>query len=66
MSLIELLALYDNWNGTFVINNKECDLFARVRFEKINEWLHEYKTVACKEVLAFGFYDNELCIRVDI
>ena len=64
--LRNLLDLYDNWNGTLVINDRNCDRYATVNFANLNEWLHEHRTVANAKVMAFGFYDGELCVRVDI
>jgi hypothetical protein len=66
VTLMKLLSLYDNWNGNLIINNAKCDLYACVRFEKLDIWLNEYKEVMNAEVMAFGFYDNELCVRVNI
>lgn len=66
MKLLELLEAYDNWNGNLVINDAKCNLFARIRFEKLDIWLNEYKRVMLAEVMSFGFYDNEFCVRVKI
>ena len=64
MKLAEFLALYDNWNGTLVINDKNCNHYATVRLVYITKWLNEHKSIANAEVMAFGFYDNELCVRI--
>lgn len=63
MKLADFLDLYDNWNGNLVINDRNCNLYARVRFDRINNG--NYDSVLKTEVMAFGFYDGELCVRVN-
>ena len=65
ISLRDLVVLYDNWNGNLVVNDKNCDLYARVQLNNVTKWLNEHKTVAEAKVMAFGFYDGELCVRVN-
>lgn len=60
MKLWKFLDLYDNWNGTVVINNNNLVEIARGTGREI---YHNPK-VSDLPVLSFGFYDNELCIRV--
>jgi hypothetical protein len=60
MKLREFLNLYDNWNGTVVINDDNLNPVVKG---------DPYVVLLCgnlyeKEVAAFGFYDNELCVRV--
>ncbi len=66
ITLRDLVDLYDNWNGNLVVNDKNCDLYARVQFVNVTKWFNEHKTVAEAKVMAFGFYDRELCVRVII
>lgn len=57
---------YDNLNGQLVINDNNLNLYASVNLSDISRWLREHSTIAKKQVKSFGFYDNELCIRLDI
>jgi len=60
MKCREFLNMYDNWNGFVCINDDNLNLIIR---DKPSAAL-SYKNVFEMEVVAFGFYDNELCIRV--
>lgn len=67
MKLAEFLDLYDNWNGILVVNDRDCERFATVNLSHVDKWLSGNGVGAANaEVMAFGFYDNELCVRVDI
>lgn len=67
MKLAKFLDLYDNWNGTLVINDRDCERFATVDFKNVDRWLNGNGVgIANAEVMAFGFYDNDLCVRIDI
>ena len=60
MKLRDFVNLYDNWNGILVVNDDNLDQIVKGKVEVAlsQENVHE------KEVVAFGFYDNELCVRV--
>ena len=61
MKFKKFLELYDNWNGITTVNDNNSKLIVRDSTLTIFETrkdLHE------KEVVAFGFYDNELFVRV--
>lgn len=60
MRLKEFLEMYDNWNGDVVINDDELNPIIRGRPSYILFW----GNVDEKEVIAFGFYDGELAVRV--
>ena len=60
MKLRDFVNLYDNWNGILVVNNDNLDPIVK---GKVKVAL-SYENVHEKEVVAFGFYDNELCVRV--
>ena len=60
MECREFLEMYDNWNGIVCINDDNLDLIIKGQPAAVLS----YKNVFEKEVVAFGFYDNELCIRV--
>ena len=60
MKLREFLGLYDNWNGTVCVNDDDLNLV--VKGDPYVVLSHE--NVYEMEVASFGFYDNELCVRV--
>lgn len=60
MKLRDFVNLYDNWNGILVVND---DNLAPIVKGEVEVAL-SYGNVNEKEVVAFGFYDNELCVRV--
>lgn len=73
MTLKKFLDLFDNWNVNIFIKNDELDYITemkiadlmangRFQFKGMNE---ELMRMLDSEVLAFGFYDGELCVRVD-
>ena len=66
LTLREFLTMYDDWNGYTVINGKNNNLYARIKTDKLllSENYNYNNILDCK-VIAFGFYDNELCIRID-
>ena len=66
MKLKDFLDLYDNWNSILVVNDNNLDRYATVDLRNASEWLVEHTTVANANVVAFGFYDGELGVRVDI
>ena len=59
MKLCDFLNLYDNWNGVLVINDDNLDCLYYGNF-----WNAKISDFENREVVAFGFYDNELCVRV--
>lgn len=71
MKLRDFLELYDNWNGTTKINddNLETIVIGNTAgiFDGLSGFLrhgYSYSQLWNKKVVAFEFYDNELCIRV--
>lgn len=60
------LDMYDDWNGTTKVNddNLNCIVKARTMDIGFNDTDTDYSYLYDKEVVAFGFYDGELCIRV--
>lgn len=60
MKCREFLNIYDNWNGIVCINDNNLDLIIKGKPDVVLS----YKNVFEMEVVAFGFYDNELCVRV--
>ena len=66
MNLKKFMDLYDDWNGNTVINDNELKILYKGSISKLilcggkakeENWLN-------KEVVSFGFYDNELCVRI--
>ena len=60
MKLREFLNMYDNWNGIVCVNDNNIDLIVKGKPDIVLS----YKDTYTKEVVSFGFYDNELCVRV--
>lgn len=60
MRLEEFLEMYDNWNDGIVINDDElCPII-----KGPPSYILSCGNIGGKEVVAFGFYDNKLCVRV--
>ena len=70
MKFKEFMELYDNWNGTTKINNNNLETIVIDRTINIMECIptlngiKNYDKLFEMEVVAFGFYDNEFCVRV--
>lgn len=60
MRLEEFLEMYDNWNNNVVINDDELNLIIKGP----PSYILSYGNVGGKRVVAFGFCDGELCVRV--
>ena len=60
MKLRELLDMYDNWNGITVINDDNLEPIVK---EETSVIAKDEIFMGC-EVVAFGFYDNEFCVRI--
>lgn len=60
MKLRDFVELYDNWDGILVVNDDNLEPIVKGEVEVALS----YGNVCEKEVIAFGFYDNELCVRV--
>ena len=60
MKCREFLDMYDNWNGIVCINDDNLNIIVKDKPDIVLSYKDTYE----KEVVAFGFYDNELCIRV--
>ena len=62
MNLKEFMDLYDDWNGNTVINDNELKTIYKGNTEKLVQ--HGGKDWLNKEVVSFGYYENQLCVRV--
>ena len=60
MKLRELLDMYDNWNGITVINDDNPEPIVK---EETSVIVEDERFTNC-EVVAFGVYDNEFCVRI--
>lgn len=60
MTIKELLDMYDNWNGVTKINDCNSNCMAKDRTLIIAE----NDELTAKEVVSFGVYDDEFCIRI--
>ncbi len=69
MKLKTLLSLYDNGNTPIVINDKNLNMIEKVCFATTpnwSRWLTDHREILNANVMAFGFYDAELCVRINI
>lgn len=71
MKLKDFLDMYDNWNSKTKINDDTLEtIIVGSTLDIINGHCafcksgYSYRKLWNKEVVAFGFYENELCIRV--
>lgn len=60
MNFKDFIDLYDNWNGVTVVNDDRlsCRLINNTALVAEDDSLWDM------EVVSFGFYDNQLCVRV--
>ena len=60
MNFKDFIDLYDNWNGVTVVNDDKlsCRLINNTALVAEDDSLWDM------EVVSFGFYDDQLCIRV--
>ena len=61
MTVNELLEYFDNWNMNIVINNSKLNCIYK---NNISNFWDERNSLLSSEVDSFGFYDNELCVRI--
>lgn len=63
MKFKDFIDMYDNWNGLTVVNDDDLKMLVRDRTFLVAE-NEDYMDLWNMEVISFGFYDNELCVRV--
>ena len=65
MKVVELMRLFDNWNKFLIIRDDDLNhiLDGKKVFE-VYDKMEKYKDILNKEVVSFGFYDDDFCIRV--
>lgn len=70
MKLKQLMDLYDNWNGITCINDNDLNNIVRGRTLRIMDHKsplrrgYSYHTLFNMEVVSFGYYNDEFCVRV--
>lgn len=70
MKFEQFMKMYDNWNGTTKVNDDNCNSIVIGRTLDIMECIpmlnrvENYRKLFEMEVVSFGFYDNEFCVRV--
>ena len=73
MNFKQFMDIYDNWNGITKVNDDTLEVVVKGNTVDIMECLvpfrertivEDYSELFDMEVVAFGFYDNELCVRV--
>ena len=73
MTFKQFMEMYDNCNGTTKVNDDSLDTIVYGKTIDIMECVEpihelsevkEYDVLFAMKVVAFGFYDDELCVRV--
>lgn len=73
MTFKQFMEMYDNWNGNTKVNDDSLNTIvcgATIDIMECIEPIHElskvknYGALFAMEVVSFGFYDDELCVRV--
>lgn len=61
MTFKNFMDLYDNWNETLVVNDNNLNPIVK---GNVLDIMDSEQYLFKKEVIAFGFYDNELTVRI--
>lgn len=65
MRVIELMCLFDNWNKFLVISDDNLNhILDGEKVFEVYDKREKYKDILNREVVSFGFYDDDFCIRV--
>lgn len=73
MCFKQLMDMYDNWNGITKVNDnnlntivigKTLDIMERIKNFDPMATVKKYEELFDMEVVSFGFYDGEFCVRV--
>ena len=76
MKFKDFMDLYDNWNGITKVNDNELKTIIRAKtvylmdkndiFAPFPVWssVRDYEKLFNMEVVSFGFYDGDFCVRV--
>lgn len=57
----DFMNIYSNWNGITRVNDNDLNMIVEDRTDRLME---TQEVLFDKEVVAFGFYDGELAVRV--
>ena len=60
MKLRKFLDMYDNWNGIICVNDDNLNCIVKGNPDVVLS----HGNLFAMKVVSFGFYDNELCVRV--
>ena len=63
MKFADFMDLYDNWNGITRVNDDELNPIVEMNTDELMD-LRENQNIFEKEVVAFGFYDGVLTVRI--
>lgn len=68
MKLSVFLDMYDDWYGTLCLNDYYLNLIVKGPLVDIVENSSTVKELGLldADVVCFGFYDNELCVRLNV
>lgn len=70
MKFEQFMEMYDNWNENIKVNNDNLETIVEETAIEIMECIpalngvENYGKLFEMEVVSFGFYDGELCVRV--
>lgn len=63
MKFADFMDLYDNWNGITRVNDNELNPIVEMNTDMLMD-LRDNQILFEKEVVAFGFYDGVLTVRI--
>lgn len=61
MNFKDFMEMYDNWNGVTRVNDNDLNMIVE---DRTNIIMDNRKDLYDKEVVAFGFYDGLMTVRV--
>lgn len=61
MNFKNFMEMYDNWNGVTRVNDNDLNMIVE---DRTNIIMDNRKNLYNKEVVAFGFYDGLMTVRV--
>lgn len=61
MNFKDFMEMYDNWNGVTRVNDNDLNMIVE---DRTNIIMDNRKDIYDKEVVAFGFYDGLMIVRV--
>ena len=59
MTLYQLIELFDDWNSIVKVNNYDLTASKLFKITDLEGKILNY------DVMAWGFYDGQLCVRID-